>query len=85
MTLTIQIPDVLARLLAQDEPREERGMLVETVCSLYARHRVSSGEAADMLGVSRPEFWHELGRRKIPRQYTQEMLEEDIAFARHHG
>jgi predicted HTH domain antitoxin len=46
---------------------------------------VSSGEAAAMLGISRPEFWHELGRRKIPRQYTQEMLEEDLTFARRHG
>ncbi|MFN7343884.1 MAG: UPF0175 family protein [bacterium] len=85
MTLTIKIPDLLASLLSQDEPREERGLLVEAVCGLYARHRVSSGEAAAMLGISRPEFWHELGRRKIPRQYTQEMLEEDLTFARRHG
>lgn len=85
MTLTIKIPDLLASLLSQDEPREERGLLVEAVCGLYARHRVSSGEAAAMLGISRPEFWHELGRRKIPRQYTQEMLEEDLAFARRNG
>jgi predicted HTH domain antitoxin len=85
MTLTIKIPDLLASLLSQDEPREERGLLVEAVCGLYARHRVSSGEAAAMLGISRPEFWHELGRRKIPRQYSQEMLEEDLAFARRNG
>jgi hypothetical protein len=46
MTLTIKIPDLLSTLLSQDEPREERGLLVEAVCGLYARHRVSSGEAA---------------------------------------
>jgi predicted HTH domain antitoxin len=85
MNLTLQIPDILAQLLAQDEPSEGRGLLVEAVCGLYARHRVTSGEAAAMLGISRPDFWHELGRRKIPRQYTQEMLEEDLAFARRHG
>jgi predicted HTH domain antitoxin len=85
MTITLHVPDLLARLITQDEPKEDRGLLIEAVCGLYARHRISSGEAADMLGVSRPEFWHELGRRKIPRQYTQQMLEEDLAFARRHG
>ena len=82
MTLTLQIPELLARLLAQEGPREERSLIIEAVCGLYARNRVSSGDAAAMLGISRPEFWHELARRKIPRQYTQEMLQEDLAFAR---
>lgn len=85
MTVTIEIPESLSAVLHESEQRDDRGLLLEAVCGLYGRNRLDGREAAQMLGMTRTEFWHELARRKIPRQYTAEMIEEDIAFARSHG
>ena len=80
--MTFNIPeDVLA---AMPVPEEERGqyLLRELACSLYARNVLSLGQAAEMAGLSRVDFGLEVGRRGIPRHYTQAELEADLAYAR---
>jgi predicted HTH domain antitoxin len=84
MTVTINISEQLSEVLHESNTSEERALLLEAVCGLYSRGRIGGGEAAAMLALSRTEFWHELAVRRIPRQYSTEMLEEDLAFARSH-
>jgi predicted HTH domain antitoxin len=82
MQVVVELPDELAGVLHELEPCEDRALLVETVCGLYARGRVSGGKAARLLGVDRFVFQEELAKRDIPLQYTMEELQDDLAFAR---
>ena len=49
---------------------------------LYQREAISIGNARKLAGMSKWEFLEELGRRKIPRHYTEKELGEDLAFAK---
>lgn len=82
MSLTLEIPDeVLAQLPV---PASERGefLLLEAACALYARDVLSLGKAAELAGMTKFDFGSEVGRRGIPRHYTAEDLEADLAYAR---
>jgi len=81
MQVVLEIPDdVLARLPLEAADRQQE-LLTDLVCGLYADWKVNSGRAAEWLGISRPEFWEQLGQRQIPRQITPEMIQEDAAIA----
>ena len=81
MQMVLEIPDdVIARLPLEVADRQ-RELLTDLVCGLYASWKINSGLAAKWLGISRPEFWEELGQRQIPRQITSEMIGEDAALA----
>ena len=82
MQLTLELPDELVSMLHEVEPEDRRAVLIETVCGLYSRERIGSGVGARMLGMTRFEFWEELGKRKIPRHYDLDSLKQDFAFAR---
>lgn len=45
---------------------------------LYIDEQVSSGRAAEIAGMSRPQFLEELGKRRVPIQYGMEELESDL-------
>jgi predicted HTH domain antitoxin len=45
---------------------------------LYMDEQVSSGRAAEIAGMSRPQFLDELGKRRVPIQYGMEELESDL-------
>lgn len=82
MQVMVELPDELAGVLHELEPCEDRALLVETVCGLYARGRISGGKAARLLGVDRFAFQQELTKREIALHYTTEELQHDLAFAR---
>jgi predicted HTH domain antitoxin len=82
MQVTVELPDELAGVLHEMETREDRGLLVETVCGLYSRGRISGGKAARLLGLDRFGFQQELAKREIPLHYTMDELQHDLAFAR---
>jgi predicted HTH domain antitoxin len=82
MQVTVDLPDELAGVLHEWEPHEDRALLVETVCGLYARGRISGGKAARLLGLDRFAFQQELAKREIAQHYTMEELQHDLAFAR---
>lgn len=73
MTVTIEIPESLAAVLHESGQREDRGLLQEAVCGLYAGNRLDSAEASQMLGMTRTEFWHELARRKLQLRCVLEL------------
>jgi predicted HTH domain antitoxin len=58
---------------------EERDAVTDVAIGLYKREQVSLGRAAEIAGVSSPEFLNELGRRRIPINYDVDDLHADIA------
>lgn len=60
----------------------EHELLVELATSLYRERRVSIGQARKLSGLDYTEFFHELGKRQIPLDYTVEDAELDFITAR---
>jgi len=56
----------------------ERDALVDIAIGLYKREQVSLGRAAEISGLSSPEFLNELGRRRIPINYEADDLQVDL-------
>jgi predicted HTH domain antitoxin len=81
MQVVLDIPDVVAARLPMEAADRQHELLTDLVCGLYADWKVNSGHAAKWLGISRSMFWDELGKRRIPRQITPEMIEEDASLA----
>ena len=52
--------------------------MTDVAIGLYKREQVSLGRAAEIAGVSAPEFLSELGRRRIPINYEIEDLHADL-------
>jgi len=82
MSLTLDIPDDVLAAMPVPEAERERFILLEIACLLYARDLLSLGRAAELAGMSRPEFGLELGHHGIARHYTASELEADLAYAR---
>ena len=82
MSLTLDIPDDVMAVLPVPEAEREHYLLLEMACALYARDLLSLGRAAELAGVSKIDFGLEVGRRGIPRHYTQAELDDDFAYAR---
>jgi predicted HTH domain antitoxin len=72
MTLTIPSERI------GDVKLSERDALIDVAIGLYKREEVSLGRAAEIAGVSSPEFLQELGRRHIPINYEGEDLRADV-------
>lgn len=73
MTLTIPT-ERLGNLVVN-----ERDAVADIAIGLYKRQMVSLGRAAEVAGMSSPEFLTELGRRGIPINYGVDELREDVA------
>ncbi len=73
--MTLTIPDERIGDLKLDE----RDVMTDVAIGLYKRGQVSLGRAAEIAGVSSPEFLNELGRRRIPINYDVDDLRADIA------
>ncbi len=59
----------------------KRQLTEELATHLYREGFLSFGKARELASLSRWEFAEKLGKRGIPRHYTQEDLEEGIRFA----
>ena len=66
------------RLEAMLKPREAR---LDLAVGMYSSGRVTMGTAAEVADLSVPEFQRELGRRRIPVNYTTEDLGHDLQAA----
>lgn len=80
MQVTFDIPREVIDRLPEEEIVRDRELVTDLVCGLYAAWRINSHLASRWLGVSRQTFWDELGKRRIPRQITAEMIQEDAAL-----
>lgn len=80
VTLEISEDIILSLKIPKDKIREE--LLKELAITLYERHILSFGKARELAKMNKWEFQEELGKRRIPRHYTEKDLEEDMQFAR---
>jgi len=71
--VTLTIPDERFGNLKLDE----RDLMTDIAIGLYKREQVSLGRAAEIAGVSSPQFLSELGRRRIPINYDVDDLRAD--------
>lgn len=56
----------------------ESDALTDIAIGLYKRDVISLGRAAEIAGLSSPEFLNELARRHIPINYSVDDLHEDL-------
>jgi predicted HTH domain antitoxin len=82
MSVTLRIPDSVARSLRLPEGEAEERLRCELALALYAQGILSFGKAAELAGISRYQFAGLLTRRGIPRHYGKEELAEDLAYDR---
>jgi len=77
MQVTVELPDEVARRLAEKQPDLTRAVL-EAIAIEAVRDRViSTGKAAEMLGVSRNTMDGILKRAQVFLDYSPEDLERD--------
>ncbi|RME89410.1 MAG: UPF0175 family protein [Anaerolineae bacterium] len=81
MSLLLDIPDTV--LEAMRIPPQERAQRLKTELAvlLYAQGILPFSKACELAGMSRLEFSLLLGKRGIPRQYTEQDLQDDLNYA----
>lgn len=78
--LVIEIPREIASALRIPPEAAKREVLKELALALYARQILPLGKARHLASMTRRDFEDLLGERHIARAYTQEDLDEDIAY-----
>lgn len=63
-------------------PETIKDKFLEEILRLYSKGELSAGRAAEMLGISRAEFYELLNRRKIPlsEKLNKSILKELTTF-----
>lgn len=82
MTISVDLPENLARAVLVEGDDVDHGVFVALVFYAYERGSFSAGKAAEMLGVNREEFDRMRVERGIDVPFTSEELEADLAWAR---
>lgn len=81
MTILLEIPDSVARAIRLPKKEQQRQLKTELALSLYAQGLLSFGKACELAEMTKVEFGLLLGKRNIPRQYDEQDLQDDIAYA----
>lgn len=81
MSITLHIPDSVARSLRIPEGEAEQRLLQELAVALYAQSLLSLGKASELAGTSRFLFADILTQRNVARHYGKEELSEDLTYA----
>ena len=81
--IKIEYPESLANVLKLSDEDFAKEMKISSLVKLYEIGRVSSGVAANVLGISRIEFYELLAKYKVSMlgDYSVEDLKNDIANA----
>ena len=77
----IEIPKEVALSLKIPYDSIKEQLTEELAIHLYGEGFLSFGKARELTSLSRWEFAERLGKKRIPRHYSQEDLEDDIRFA----
>lgn len=79
-SIEVVLPDDVFLALRKSPQEVARDVRVAAAVGWYAEGLVSQGKAAELAGLSRPEFLDELARRRVPViQMTVEELKADLA------
>jgi predicted HTH domain antitoxin len=79
-TVEVMLPEDVFLALRKSPGEVARDVRIAAVVEWYAEGLVSQGKAAELAGLSRPEFLDELAKRKVPViQMTVEELKAELA------
>lgn len=81
MTILLEILDSVVRALRLPPNEQRRHLKVELAVSLYAQSILSFGKACELASMGKLEFGILLGKRNVPRQYSEQDLQDDISYA----
>lgn len=81
MGIQLNIPDSVTRALRLPPAEQQQRLMSELAVTLYAQGILSFGKARELAGMSKYEFGILLGKRQIPRHYTEDNLQDDLAYA----
>jgi predicted HTH domain antitoxin len=82
MEVRFIVPDALALELATDTKELSRDLQLRAVAGLVERGLISSGRAAELVGMTRVDFLDWCGSWDIPlHKYTEQDLANDLGFA----
>lgn len=77
--IQLDIPDEVLSSLKETPQTLGRELCITAAVKLYELGKLSSGQAAQLAGMSRVEFLSILGRYQVsPFQLTAEQLERDV-------
>ena len=82
MTIVLEIPDTISRAMHIPRKAQKRQLKTELALSLYAQGILGFGKSCELAEMSQMEFGILLGQRGIPRQYDDQDIQDDIAYAR---
>ena len=77
----LEIPQEVQAALRLPPGEIEQELRKELALALYQRQVLSLGKARELARMTRWEFEELLGRRKMPRHYSAEDLQDDIQYA----
>ena len=76
--ITVEVPESAVNIFGGDEARFSRVMFETAVVKWFDEGLLSQGQASEILGLTRGEFFDLLNRHKVsPIQMTPEELEEE--------
>lgn len=78
--LVLNIPGDVVSALRLPPAQVERELRTELALALYARQILPLGKARRLAAMTRRDFEELLGERQVPRAYTEDDLDEDIAY-----
>jgi len=82
MAIHLKIPDAVAEAMRLPGGERQQRILIELAISLYAQGILSFGKARQLCEMTKYEFGLLLGKRGIPRHYSQDDFQDDLAYAR---
>src|SRR5580658_9889888 len=85
MQVTVDLPDEVARRLAEKQPDLTRAVLEAIAIEAVRDQVISTGKAAEMLGVSRNTMDGILKNAQVYLEYSLDDLERDRETHRHLG
>jgi predicted HTH domain antitoxin len=80
-TLTLEIPAEFAHSFGRTDEEALRNARLELAIEMYREGRWSTRKAGEFAGMDRRHFMEVLGVRKVQAPYTEEMLQQDLAYA----
>ena len=81
MSIILEIPDSISRAMRIPKRAQKRQLKTELALSLYAQGILGFGNACELAEISLSAFGVLLGQRGIPRQYDEQDIQDDIAYA----
>ena len=81
MSVTLEIPADIASSVRVPPQEMEARLRLELAVALYSQNLLASGKASALAGLTRLEWENVLGKRAIPRHYSEADLAEDLDHA----